>query len=426
MHRMTLAVLSVLIAAPSFAQSLDSEIDRRTETVSHKTVEWRRDFHQNPELSKEEVRTAKIVAAHLRSLGMEVKEGVGGTGVTGFLRGAKAEPVVALRADMDALPVVEETGLPFASTKKTTYGGQEVGVMHACGHDAHTAMLMGVAEVLAGMKDRLQGSVKFIFQPAEEGEGGAVAMIRDGALENPKPSAIFGLHVMSSEHTGKVNYRAGGLMAASDRFEIVVKGRQTHGAYPWRGVDPIVVASQIVMGLQTITSRQIDPTLAPAIVTVGSFQGGLRYNIIPDEVKLVGTTRALDPDMRRDIHERLRRTAEHIAQSAGATAKVTIDPNGTGVTWNDIPLTERMTPTLQRIAGEGNAVVINPTVVAEDFSAFQEQIPGMFIFLGVTPPSTALIDAAPNHSPRFFVDEAAMPLGVRALAALAVDYLAAK
>lgn len=425
MHRLALT-LFVLVAAPSYAQSLDSEIERRTAGVSQKTVEWRRDFHQNPELSKEEVRTAKIVAAHLRSLGMEVKEGVGGTGVTGLLRGAKAEPVVALRADMDALPVVEETGLPFASTKKGTYGGQEVGVMHACGHDAHTAMLMGVAEVLAGMKDRLQGSVKFIFQPAEEGEGGAVAMIRDGVLENPKPSAIFGLHVMSSEHTGKVNYRAGGLMAASDRFEIHIQGKQTHGAYPWRGVDPIVVASQIVLGLQTITSRQLDPTLAPAIVTVGSFQGGLRYNIIPDEVKLVGTTRALDPDMRRDIHVRLRRTAEHIAQSAGATARVTIDPNGTGVTWNDIPLTETMAPTLQRIAGEGNAVVINPTVVAEDFSAFQEQIPGVFIFLGVTPTSTSLMEAAPNHSPRFFVDEAAMPLGVRTLAALAVDYLAAQ
>ncbi len=422
MHRLAFT-LFVLIAAPSYAQSLDAEIDRRAAAVTDKTVEWRRDFHKNPELSKEEVRTAKIVADHLRSLGMEVKEGVGGTGVTGLLRGAKAEPVVALRADMDALPVVEETGLPFASTKKTTYGGQEVGVMHACGHDAHTAMLMGVAEVLTGMKDRLQGSVKFIFQPAEEGEGGAVAMIRDGVLENPKPSAIFGLHVMSSEHTGKVNYRAGGLMAASDRFEIHIQGKQTHGAYPWRGVDPIVVASQIVLGLQTITSRQLDPTLAPAIVTVGSFQGGLRYNIIPDEVKLVGTTRALDPDMRRDIHERLRRTAEHIAQSAGATAKVTIDPNGTGVTWNDIPLTEKMAPTLHRIAGEGNAVVINPTVVAEDFSAFQEQIPGMFFFLGVTPPSTSLMEAAPNHSPRFFVDEAAMPLGVRTLAALAVDYL---
>ena len=362
--RIVSIAFAAFITLPAFAQSLEAEIERRTAAVAEKTVTWRRDFHRNPELSKQEVRTAKIVADHLRGLGMEVKEGVGGTGVTGLLRGAKAEPVVALRADMDALPVVEETGLPFASTKKTTYQGQEVGVMHACGHDAHTAMLMGVAEVLAGVKERLQGSVKFIFQPAEEGEGGAVAMIADGALENPKPSAIFGLHVMSSEHTGKVNYRAGGLMAASDRFEILVKGKQTHGAYPWRGVDPIVAASQIVLGLQTIASRQLDPTLAPAIVTVGSFQGGVRYNIIPEEVRLVGTTRALDPGMRKDIHARLKRTAEHIAQSAGATAIVTIDPNGTGVTWNDIPLTERMAPTLARIAGEANAVVINPTVVA--------------------------------------------------------------
>lgn len=416
------AILTVTLS-PLSAQPLQQEIDRRAAAVAPKVVEWRRDLHRNPELSNRETRTAKIVADHLRALGLEVRTGVGGTGVVGLLRGAKAEPVVALRADMDALPVVEETGLPFASTKRDTYNGAEVGVMHACGHDSHVAMLMGAAEVLVGMRASLPGTVKFIFQPAEEGEGGAVAMIRDGVLENPRPEAIFGLHVLSNDHTGRIGYRAGGLMAASDKFEIVVRGKQTHGAYPWRGIDPIVVASQIVLGLQTIPSRQLDPTLAPSIVTVGSFQGGLRYNIIPDEVRLVGTIRALDSDMRKDIHERVRRTAIKIAESAGATAEITIDGGGIGVTFNDPELTGKMAPTLARVAGAENVTIVNPTVVAEDFSAYQEKIPGMFFFLGCTPPDQSLRDAAPNHSPRFFVDEATMPTGVRALASLAVDYL---
>jgi amidohydrolase len=420
------AAILTMTLTPLSAQPLQQEIDRRAAAVSPKVVEWRRDLHRHPELSNRETRTAKVVADHLRALGLDVQTGIGGTGVVGLLRGGRPGPVVALRADMDALPVTEEVDLPFASKVRDTYNGVEVGVMHACGHDSHVAMLMGAAEVLAGMRAMLPGTVKFIFQPAEEGEGGAEAMIEDGVLENPRPEAIFGLHVLSGDHTGKIGYRAGGLMAASDRFEIVVRGKQTHGAYPWRGVDPIVVASQIVLGLQTIPSRQLDSTLAPSIVTVGSIQGGLRYNIIPDEVRLVGTIRALDPGMRTDIHARVRRTAVHIAESAGATAEFILDPAGTGVTFNDPALTERMAPTLSRVAGSENVTIVNPTVVAEDFSAYQERIPGMFFFLGCTPPEVKLDDAAPNHSPRFFVDEATMPTGVRALASLAVDYLTAR
>jgi len=418
------AVLVLTMMASSLnAQQFTAEIDRLAAGVADQVVEWRRDLHQNPELSFEEKRTAGIVAKHLSSLGIEVTEGVGRTGVVGVLKGGKPGPVVALRADMDALPVTEEVDVPFRSVKKATYNGDEVGVMHACGHDSHVAMLMGAASVLAGMRDQLPGTVKFIFQPAEEGEGGAVAMIEDGVLENPRPEAIFGLHVMSAGHTGTISYRSGGLMAASDRFEIIVKGSQTHGAYPWRGIDPIVVGSQIVLGLQTIASRQLDSTLAPSIVTVGIFEGGVRYNIIPDQVKMVGTVRSLDPEMRKDIHRRIERTAMNIAESAGAEAEYILEPDGTGVTYNDPDLTARMAPTLERVAGADRVQVINPTVVAEDFSAYQERIPGMFFFLGCTPADVKLSDAAPNHSPRFFVDEKTMPTGVRALATLAVDYL---
>jgi amidohydrolase len=421
--KQAVVLVLTMMASSLNAQQFTAEIDRLAAGVADQVVEWRRDLHQNPELSFEEKRTAGIVAKHLRSLGIEVTEGVGRTGVVGVLKGGKPGPVVALRADMDALPVTEEVDVPFRSVKKATYNGDEVGVMHACGHDSHVAMLMGAASVLAGMRAELPGTVKFIFQPAEEGEGGAVAMIEDGVLENPRPEAIFGLHVMSAWHTGTISYRAGGLMAASDRFEILVKGSQTHGAYPWRGIDPIVVGSQIVLGLQTIASRQLDSTLAPSIVTVGIFEGGVRYNIIPDQVRMVGTVRSLDPEMRKDIHRRIERTAKSIAESAGAEAEYLLDPDGTGVTYNDPDLTARMAPTLERVAGADRIEVINPTVVAEDFSAYQERIPGMFFFLGCTPDGVNLTDAAPNHSPRFFVDEKTMPTGVRALATLAVDYL---
>ena len=422
------AIIALGITAPLQGQStkLNTQVDRLASQVQQKVLTWRRDIHQNPELSNRETRTANLVATHLRSLGLEVRTGVAHTGVVGVLRGGKPGPVVALRADMDALPVTEEVDVPFASKVRTTYNGQEVGVMHACGHDAHTAILMGVAEVLAGMRNELPGTVKFIFQPAEEGaptgeRGGAQLMIEEGVLDTPTPGAIFGLHVFPYP-AGEIRYRSGGIMAAANAFRIVVKGRQTHGALPWAGVDPIVVASQIVVALQTITSRQIDLTAAPAVITVGAINGGVRFNIIPDSVVMLGTIRTFDTAMRNDIHQRMRRTAESIAQSAGATALVVIDTN-TAVTYNDPALTERVVPTLRAVAGANHLVVATPSTTAEDFSRYQQRIPGVFFFLGITPPGTDPAKVAPNHSQRFFVDEAALPTGVRVMAHLAVDYL---
>lgn len=428
MRLIFLTFAACALAVPLAAQSsrLDAEVDRRAAQVQEKVVAWRRDIHAHPELSNRETRTADLVAQHLRSLGIEVRTGVAHTGVVGILRGGKPGPVVALRADMDALPVTEEVDVPFASKVRATYNGQEVGVMHACGHDAHTAMLMGAAEVLAGMRRDLPGTVKFIFQPAEEGapageQGGADLMIKEGALENPKPGAIFGLHVFPYP-TGEIRYRPGATMASSDAFRIVVRGRQTHGALPWAGIDPIVIASQIVVGLQTIASRQVDVTAAPAIVTVGAINGGVRYNIIPDSVVMIGTIRTFDTAVRRDIHARVRRTAESIAQSAGASALVVID-TGPPVTYNDPALTEKLLPTLREVAGSDRVAVGPLITAAEDFSRYQERIPGVFFFLGITPPGSDPAKVAPNHSPRFFVDEAAFPVGVRALAHAAVDYL---
>jgi amidohydrolase len=430
MRLAALLLLTLTSPLPLLAQAgtsrLDAAIDRGAAQVEEKVVAWRRDIHAHPELSNREVRTAQIVADHLRALGLEVRTGVAHNGVVGVLRGGRPGPVVALRADMDALPVTEEVDVPFASKVRTTYNGQDVGVMHACGHDAHTAILMGVAEVLAGVRRDLPGTVKFIFQPAEEGlpageDGGAEMMIAEGALDNPKPGAIFGLHVFPYA-AGQIMYRAGGIMASADALRIVVRGRQTHGAQPWSGVDPIVVTAQIVMGLQTITSRQVDITAAPAIVTIGAVHGGVRNNIIPDSVVMIGTIRAFDAAMRHDIWMRVRRTAESIAQSAAATAAVTID-SGPPVTYNDPALTERMVPTLRRVAGGDKVGISEAKTTSEDFSRYQEKIPGVFFFLGITPPGTDPRTAAPNHSPRFFVDEAALPVGVRALSHLAVDYL---
>jgi amidohydrolase len=412
------ALFLAAFGLPPAALAQDAALDA-------KVVSWRRDIHQHPELSFQEARTAQLVAAHLRSLGIEVRTGVGGHGVVGVLRGGRPGPVVALRADMDALPVTEEVDLPFRSRVRAQSDGQEVGVMHACGHDTHVAMLMGAAEALARMRAQLPGTVKFIFQPAEEasgtGLGGAAAMIRDGALENPRPAAIFGLHAFAGYRVGEVAVRAGGLMASSDGLRIVVRGRQTHGAIPWGGVDPIVVASQIVLALQTVVSRQVDLTTSPAIVTVGSIQGGVRGNIIPDSVVMVGTIRTFDQRMREQIHERVRRTAVSVAEGAGATSAVSITL-GNGVTNNDPALLERMRPTLARIAGP-RLVEARQTTTSEDFSRFQEQIPGVFVFLGVTPENQDLSRVPQNHSPRFFVDERALPVGVRLLVGLAVDYL---
>ena len=426
-----LAALPLTAAAQALAGAPAAQTDaatRRIAQVMPKVVAWRRDIHQHPELGNRETRTATLVADHLRSLGMEVRTGVAHTGVVGVLRGARPGPVVALRADMDALPVTELVNVPFASKVRTMYNGQEVGVMHACGHDNHVAILMGVAEVLAGMRADLAGSVKFIFQPAEEGapegeEGGAEMMVAQGALASPAPEVIFGLHVWP-DTVGRLTYRAGGIMAAADYLRIVVHGKQTHGAAPWGGVDPIVTSAQIINALQTIPSRQMDLTAAPSIVTIGMIDGGIRSNIIPDSVVMLGTIRTLDTLHQRDIHARIERTVEKVAESAGATATVTIR-RGYPVTSNDPALTARMAPTLVRVARDGKAAVMAPVTGAEDFSFFQQKIPGLYFFLGVTPDGTDPARAPKNHSPHFFADEKALPVGVRALTQLTLDYMAA-
>jgi len=404
-----------------------AQIDRCCAGVHEQVIAWRRDLHEHPELSNREIRTAGVVAEHLRRLGLEVRTEVAHTGVVGVLRGGNPGPVIALRADMDALPVTEAVDLPFASQVKTLYNGREVGVMHACGHDVHTSVLMGVAQVLAQMREELPGTVKFIFQPAEEGapngeEGGARLMIREGALEDPVPEVIFGLHVSPNYRVGTIAYRSGATMAASDGLRIVVRGRQTHGASPWSGTDPIVVASQIVLGLQTIISRQIDLPAAPAIITIGSIHGGVRSNIIPDEVELVGTIRTFLPEMRSDIHERVHRTAMLIAQGSGAAAEVKIS-SGYPVTFNDPNLTARMVPVLEAVTGKGRTISVPPMTGAEDFSYYQQRIPGLYFFIGVTPENADPKQAAMLHSPQFYVDEGALAVGVRSLTHLAVAYL---
>lgn len=421
-------VVALFFTAPlaALAQQghpLSEDVERLVEQVNPRVVEWRRDIHANPELGNREFRTAEKVAEHLRSLGMEVRTQVAHTGVIGVLRGGLPGPTVALRADMDALPVSEMVDLPFASKVRTEYNGQEVGVMHACGHDNHVAILMGAAEVLASVRERIPGTVVFLFQPAEEGPpagetGGAGMMLQEGAFEDPRPEAVFGLHVWPSQ-VGTIGYRARGAMASADNLYIKIVGAQTHGAMPWDGVDPIVVASQVVMGLQTITSRQTDVTQAAAIVTVGSIHGGLRGNIIPDSVVLVGTIRAFDPSMQADIHDRIRRTAEGIAASAGAEAVVRIDI-GVPVTYNDPNLTRWALPSLTRSAGADMVIESVPITGAEDFSLFSNEVPGLFFFLGVTPEGGT---PYPNHSPLFYADEAALPVGVKAMANVTLDYL---
>src|SRR5262245_44151968 len=419
-------LLAAATAAPAANASLQAEADRRARAVVSRMVEWHRDIHQNPELGNHEVRTAAKVAEHLRALGLEVQTGVAHTGVVALIKGGRPGPVVALRADMDALPVTEDLDLPYKSTAKAEWRGQTVGVMHACGHDFHVAILMGVAEALAGMKAQLPGTVKLIFQPAEEGvppgeEGGADLMTRQGVLENPKVDAVFGLHVFSGIPVGTLAWRPRGFMAAADDLEIKVHGRSTHGAMPWRGVDPVVASAQIVMALQTIVSRQAEITRAPAIVTIGSIHGGNRGNIIPDEVVMTGTIRTLDPKMQDAIHEDIRRVVASTAAAAGATADVTIKRYAP-VTFNDPALTARMEPTLRRVSGGKVVADLEPRTVAEDFAVFQQKVPGFYFYVGATPENEDMAKAEPNHSPRFFVDERALEIGARALSALTIDY----
>jgi len=428
--RHLIVLASLLVPAIAHAQQADSptlaklhgDIAAGTQRVTPRVVAWREDIHQHPELGTQEVRTSKLVADHLRSLGIEVRADVGGHGVVGVLRGGKPGRVVALRADMDALPVTEQVNVSFKSTVRATYNGQDVGVMHACGHDNHVAILMGVADVLAGMRAELPGTVVFLFQPAEEGPGGAKPMIDAGALDNPKVDAVFGLHVVP-DSLGHVGYRAGPMMASSNEFTIVVHGKQTHGARPAGGIDPIVVASEIVLAAQTIVSRQIDLSESMAVLTFGIFNAGIRNNIIPDSAYLNGTIRTLDPAVRQQVIQRLERTATHIAEASGATAVVHVD-SGYPVNVSDRALTARMIPTLQWAAGATNVHEMGVNLASEDFSYFAQRVPGMFVNLGIVPPGEDPAKAPANHSPLFFADERALPVGVRTMAGLAVDYLA--
>ena len=394
--------------------------------LEQKVIEWRRDLHQHPELSNREFRTAKVITEHLKQLGLEIQTGVAHTGVVGLLKGGKPGPTIALRADMDALPVTELTDVPFASKAVSEYRGKEVGVMHACGHDLHVAMLMGAAEQLTAMRDQLAGNVVFIFQPAEEGapageEGGAELMLKEGLFEQYQPEAVFGIHVWSAGNTGQIGYREGPLMASSDRFEINVKGRQTHGSRPWGGVDPIVAAGQIISNTQSIVARQVDITKAPAVVSFGIVEGGVRNNIIPDEVYLEGTIRNFDMDNRAQIFENLKATAEHTAKASGAEAHVHID-EGYPVTINDPELTRQMLPTMQRVAGADNVKVNALVTGAEDFSFYALEVPGLFVFLGITPEGQDPAQAPSNHSPYFYADEAALKTGTELYVNWVFDY----
>ncbi len=407
--------------------TLKEQVNRSADRIESKVIEWRRHFHRFPELSNREFKTAKKVAEHLTHLGLEVKTGIAHTGVVGLLKGGKPGPIVALRADMDALPVTERVDVPFASKVRAEYNGQDVGVMHACGHDTHMAILMGVAEILCSMKNDLKGSVKFIFQPAEEGapqgeEGGARLMVKEGVLENPKVDVIFGLHVWALKEVGTIGYRPESTMASSDGLRITVKGKQTHGSTPWTGVDPITVSAQIIMGLQTIISRQTELTEDAAVITIGSIHGGVRSNIIPDQVEMIGTIRTLDTEMQDKIHEKIRLTVTKIAESAGAVADVRIS-RGYPVTYNDPGLTAMMLPSLKAAAGAENVDLIKAITGAEDFSFYQQQIPGLFFFLGGMPKGKKPEEAAPHHSPDFYIDESALKLGVRALSYLVLDYM---
>lgn len=418
---------SVLIAHAQVSAKLQVKLDAQASEVESKVIEWRRHFHQYPELSNRETKTGEYIAAYMKSLGLEVQHPVAKTGVVAILRTGKPGPVIGLRADIDALPVTERNSLPFASKEKVVFNGQETGVMHACGHDSHTAILMGVATVLVKNKADLKGTIKFFFQPAEEGapvgeEGGAALMIKEGVLENPKVDVVFGMHISSMTPLGMITYRPGGLLAASDTYSITVHGRQAHGSAPWMGVDPIVISAQIINGLQTIISRQSELTKEAAVITVGRIQSGIRENIIPEEAFMAGTIRTLDTDMQDKIHEKIKLTATKIAESAGATAEVVIR-RGYPVTFNDPALTEKMAPSLERAAGKEKTIRINASTGAEDFSFFQQKVPGLFFFVGALPPGQDPAKAPSHHTPDFMIDEKGFITGIKAMLNVTTDYM---
>jgi amidohydrolase len=428
MKKTCLFFLLIIVAFLTHAQinpALQTKVDKMAVALEPKVIEWRRDFHEHPELSNREFKTAAKVAEHLKSLGIEVKTGVAHTGVVGILKGAKPGPTIALRADMDALPVTERNNLTFASKEKAIFNDKETGVMHACGHDTHVAILMAAAEILAKNKNDLKGTIKFIFQPAEEGppqgeDGGAGVVVKEGYLDDV--DVIFGLHIRCMSKLGTIEYKPGGFMAASDWFTIKVKGKQSHGAAPWMGIDPIVISAQIINGLQTIISRQTELTKEAAVITVGRINAGIRENIIPEEAVMAGTIRTLDRDMRDKIFEKIKLTATKIAESSGAVAEVTFDPK-TPVTYNDPALTEKMVPSLQRAAGASNVVKINAQTGAEDFAFYQEKVPGMFFFVGACPPDVDVDKAPSHHTPEFMIDERGMLTGLKAMLNVTLDYM---
>ena len=414
------------LCLPTLAVDMSREIDVATVKILPSVIEWRRHFHQFPELSNRETKTAKVVEDHLRKLGLEVRTGVAKTGVVGILKGAQPGPVIGLRADMDALPVTERNSLLFASKETSEYNGQKVGVMHACGHDTHVAMLMGAAQVLTGMKDKIKGTVVFIFQPAEEGppageEGGAELMVKEGVMNDPKIDVIFGIHINSQTEVGKIKYKAGAALAASDWFSIKVKGKQTHGSQPWFGIDPIAAATQIYTGLQMIVARESELTKAPVVITVGKINGGVRENIIPEEMTMAGTIRTLDSAMQKDVHEKIRLTATKIAESMGATAEVSIDTK-TLVTYNTPELVQKTLPSLIKAVGKENVIENDWTTGAEDFSFFGAKVPSFFFFVGGMKKGQDPKTAAAHHTPDFMIDDSRLDVGIKAFANIVFDY----
>ena len=415
-----------LTTADIFAADMSAEINQATDKISPQVVEWRRHLHQYPELGNREFKTAEYIEKNLRRLGIEVRTKIAHTGVVGILKGDLPGATIGLRADMDGLPVSERVNLPFASKEKTEYNGQQVGVMHACGHDTHVAMLLGTAEVLSKMKSKLRGTVVFIFQPAEEGapageEGGAALMVKEGVMDNPKIDAIFGIHINAQTEIGKIRYKSGSFMAAADWFTIKVKGKQTHGSQPWLGVDPIAVATQIINGLQMIVSRQSELTKAPVVITVGKINGGVRENIIPEELTMAGTIRTLDDAMQKDVHERIKTTAQRIAESMGATAEVSIDTK-TLVTYNTPELVKQMLPSLEKAIGKANVYETEWTTGAEDFSYYRLKAPAFFFNVGGMPKGVNAKDSAPHHTPDFFIDDSRLDVGIKAFCNIVLDY----
>ncbi|MBA3648111.1 MAG: amidohydrolase [Chitinophagales bacterium] len=424
---LALVVLIFLLNATyTGAQSIDAAINQKSENVLPKVIEWRRYFHEHPELSNREFQTSAYVAAYLKTLGLEVRMGIAKTGVVAILKGGKPGPVIALRADMDALPLTERTNVTFASHVTSEFNGAQVGVMHACGHDSHLAMLMGTATVLSDMKKDVQGTIVFLFQPAEEGapgneEGGAALMVKEGALDNPKVEAVFGLHIKSNIEIGTINYRSGAFMASSDWFTIKVTGKGAHGSQPWNGIDPIVVASQIIEGLQTIVSRQENIAKAPVVITIGKIEGGVRNNIIPETVTMDGTIRTLDTAMQQQVHRKIIQTATKIAEASGALAEVTITTK-TLVTYNDQHLVKMMEPSLEKAIGKDHVVTADWTTEAEDFSYYSTKAPSFFFFVGGMPKGADPKDAPGHHTAAFYIDDSRLDVGVKAFCHLAFDY----